>query len=131
MISGNSKILVEISPAELIDKICVLEIKNEKIANPKKKKNIQHELEILKSVFNINITPSEELNQLIGKLKVISQRGWESEEVKRECEHENDFGPKFIKAARDAYKNNDERAIIWKKINILLGSNIIQEKSYE
>jgi hypothetical protein len=130
MASENSKILVEISPAELIDKICVLEIKSKKITDPEKNKNIQHELNILKCVFNTTIAPSEELNQLINELKAISQRGWENEEIKRAHERENDFGPKFIKAACDAFKNNDERAAVWKKINVLLKSNIIQEKSY-
>ncbi len=131
MINQNSKFLVEISPAELIDKICILEIKIEKITDPEKNRNVKHELKVLMDVFNALVFPSRELNQLINRLRAASKRGWEIEDIKRECEREKDFGDKFIEAARGAFKNNDERAMIWKEINMLLKSNIVQEKSYE
>lgn len=127
----NSKILIPMSPAELIDKICILEIKAEKIKDPEKNKNVRHELEIMQGIFNEHAASSPELDQLIIKLKAISQRGWDIEDIKRACERDKDFGPRFVEAARGAFKNNDERATVWKEINTLLKSDIIQEKSYE
>ncbi len=123
--------MVPISPAELIDKICILEIRKEKIVDPEKNKNVRNELEFLKKVFDDNINSSPELDSLIGKLKSLSLRGWEIEDVKRSCERDKDFGSRFIEAARGAFKNNDERAAVWKEINMLLKSDIVQEKSYE
>lgn len=122
---------VLISPAELIDKICILELKAEKISDPEKQKNIRHELETLRTVFRKNIVASPELDELIAQLKALSRTGWEHEDVKRVCEHEHDFGSRFITAARGAYTNNDERSAIWKRINVLLKSDIVQEKSHE
>jgi hypothetical protein len=124
-------IQIPISPAELIDKICILELKAEKISDPEKQKNIRHELETLRTVFRKNIAASPELDVLITQLKSLSRMGWDHEDVKRACEREHDFGPRFIAAARGAYTNNDERSAIWKQINVLLGSDIVQEKSHE
>lgn len=124
-------ILLPISPAELMDKIAILEIKAKKISDREKLKNIKHELELLTAVFKKNIKPSQELNGLFDKLRQLSTKGWKIEDIKRDCERRGDFGTKFINAARGAFKNNDERAAVWKKINLLLGSAIIQEKSYK
>lgn len=127
----KNHILVPISPAELIDRISILEIKAEKITDPEKNKNVQHELKALREVFNEHIRPSKELNELIQRIRKISQMGWEIEDQKRICERNKDFGPKFLKAARAAFKNNDERAATWKEINLLLKSVIIPEKLYK
>jgi len=131
MLHMKKKILLPVSPAELMDKIAVLELKVEKISDPEKLKNVKHELEVLAEVFNKNIKQSEELNQLFVQLRKLSAKGWRIEDTKRDCESKNDFGPKFINAARGAFKNNDERATLWKKINVLLKSDIVQEKSYK
>lgn len=131
MSEKKNYILVPISSAELMDKIIILEIKAEKIADPKKNKNIRHELEVLRKVFDKHGQLSKELNELIKKLRATNRRGWEIEDQKRVCERNKDFGPKFLKAARAAFKNNDERAALWKAINLLLESDIIQEKLYE
>ncbi len=131
MLEEKSHILVPISPAELMDKIAILEIKAEKITDPEKNKNVRHELEILREVFNKHIRPSPALNKLIQRLRKISQMGWDIEDQKRICESKKDFGLKFLKAARAAFKNNDERAGTWKEINLLLKSVIIPEKLYK
>lgn len=123
-------LLVPISPGELIDKICILELKAEKISDSKKQEHILHELTLLHTIFQECITISPELDALIAQLKIITRKGWESEEVKRACEAAEDFGPVFIGAARDAYTNNDERADICRQINVFLKSEIVQEKSY-
>lgn len=129
--NAYQKILIPISPAELMDKIAILEVKSDRIKDLEKLKNVKHELGILRAIFAKHIQPTEELNWLFDKLRQLSARGWEIEDKKRLCERNGDFGPEFIEAARAAFKNNDERAVVWKEINTLLKSDIVQEKSYE
>lgn len=127
----KKKILMPISPAELMDKIAILELKEKKISHPEKLKNIKAELQLARAVFNKHIELSLELELLFNKLRKLSEKGWKIEDTKRECESKKDFGPKFIKAARGAFKNNDARAALWKKINLHLKSDIVGEKSYK
>jgi len=127
----KKKILLPVSPAELMDKIAILELKVKKITEQEKLKNVKHELEVLLDVFKKNIKRSKELDKLFDELRKLSAKGWKIEDTKRGCESVGDFGPKFISAARGAFKNNDARAALWKKINILLKSDIVQEKSYK
>ena len=124
-------VLIPISPAELIDKICILEIKAEKIIDLEKNQHVRSELEKLQAVMRQYITSSPELEKLTDRLRAVSRRGWEAEDIKRTCERGEDFGSRFIAAARTAYQNNDDRAAIWKEINLFLNSDIVQEKSYE
>ncbi len=114
-----------------MDKIAILEVKSQRIKDPQKFKNVLHELGILRAVFDKAIQPTEELNRLFNKLRELSAKGWNIEDKKRLCERNGNFGLEFIEAARAAFKNNDKRAAVWKEINLLLGSGIIQEKSYE
>ncbi|MBI2670090.1 MAG: hypothetical protein HYX20_03030 [Candidatus Yanofskybacteria bacterium] len=127
----QNKILIPISPAELMDKIAILEVKSERIKDQEKLKNVKHELKTHLAVFNKRIQPSGELKRLFDKLRQLSAKGWDIEDKKRFCERNGDFGPEFIEAARAAFKNNDERAAVWREINLLLKSDIVQEKSYE
>lgn len=127
----QNTITVPIAPAELLDKIAILEVKSQRIKDPEKLKNVLHELEVLRAIFDKAIQPTEELNRLYNKLRELSAKGWDIEDKKRLYERNGDFGPEFIEAARGAFKNNDERAVVWKEINLLLKSDIVQEKSYE
>ena len=127
----TNKILVFISPAELVDKISILELKAKKISDPKKLKNVKYELEVLIDVFKNNIKRSKKLDRLFDELRKLNAKGWKIENIKRDHERVKDFGHKFVDAARGAFKNNDQRAILWRKINLLLKSDIIQEKSYK
>ncbi|TSC74940.1 MAG: hypothetical protein G01um101444_117 [Parcubacteria group bacterium Gr01-1014_44] len=127
----KKRILLPISPAELMDKIAILELKARKISDSEKLKNVKHELEVLMEVFKKNIKRSKESDKLFDELRQLSARGWKIEDIKRDCERKGDFGPKFINAARGAFKNNDARAAIWKEINTHLKSDIVQEKSYK
>lgn len=129
--NNQTKILLPVSPAELADKIAILEVKSKRIADPEKLKNVNHELELLRGVFSKSIESSKDLDRLFDKLRQLSAKGWDIENRKRLCEKNGDFGPEFIEAARAAFKNNDKRAAVWKEINLLLKSDIIQEKSYE
>lgn len=131
MTTKKQKILITVSPAELMDKVAILEVKEKRITEPDKLKNVKRELKLLREVFNKSIKPTRKLNKLFKKLRQLNAKGWDIEDKKRLCERNGDFGPEFIEAARGAFKNNDERAAVWKEINLLLKSDIIQEKSYE
>jgi hypothetical protein len=124
------KILAEISAGELIDKITILEIKKEKIHDEKKLKDVEKELSSLSDTFKESIIDPSKIKPLIVKLKTINRKLWDIENGKRLAEKNNNFDEKFIKLARDVYKNNDERSKIKLEINEVLGSNIKEIKSY-
>ncbi|NLF71525.1 MAG: hypothetical protein GX575_21025 [Candidatus Anammoximicrobium sp.] len=123
-------ILVEIAPGELIDKITILEIKSGRIANADKLRNVRVELHLLKAARDKAMAPTQELAALTAQLKQVNEKLWEIEASLRVCEHERDFGPKFIELARSVYCNNDKRAALKRQINELLGSKLLEEKFY-
>ena len=126
-----SSVKVDIAPAELIDKITILSIKSERIDDVEKRKNVQSELDILTTTRDQVIQPSASLNDLTLKLKDVNERLWVIEDDIRSCEATEEFGPQFIELARAVYRQNDERARLKREINNLLGSKIIEEKSYK
>ena len=125
-----NKILVELSVGELLDKISILEIKQEKIKDTEKLKFINEEHSILKDQLNQNVTSSQKLNELFDTLKKINAKLWIIEDDKRQCEKDKDFNEKFIKLSRDVHFLNDERAKIKLEINNLTGSKIKEIKEY-
>ena len=125
-----NKILVEVSIGELLDKISILEIKQDKIKDPQKLKFINHEHSILKKEFENNIKSDEKLKELFKSLKEINSKLWLIEDDKRQCEKDKDFGEKFIKLSRDVHFLNDDRAKIKLEINIHTGSKIKEIKEY-
>ena len=125
-----NKILIEVSVGELLDKISILEIKQEKIKNTEKLKFINEEHSILKDQFNKNIKSDQKLNELFETLKKINAKLWIIEDDKRQCEKDKDFTEKFIKLSRDVHLLNDERAKIKLKINNFTGSKIKEIKEY-
>ena len=125
-----NKIIVEISIAELLDKISILEIKQEKIKDPEKLKFINNEHSILKDQLKKNVKSDDKLNVLYQSLKDINAKLWVIEDDKRECEKNKDFGEKFIKLSRDIHFLNDDRAKIKLEINNHTGSVIKEIKEY-
>ena len=125
-----NKILVEISVGELLDKISILEIKQEKIKDPEKLRFINDEHSILKSQLEQNVKTDEKLEKLFQSLKEINSKLWVIEDDKRLCEKEKDFGEKFIKLSRDVHFLNDDRAKIKLEMNNLTGSKIKEIKEY-
>ena len=121
---------VDVGAGELIDKITILEIKSERINDAEKLVNIRHELEVLSKTREAQMRDSQELTQLATQLKQINEKIWEIEDDIRECESRKDFGQEFIELARGVYHTNDKRAAVKKQINLLTGSDIIEEKSY-
>ena len=125
-----NKILVEVSVGELLDKISILEIKQEKIKDTEKLKFINEEHSILKDQLNKNVKSYQKLNELFETLKKINAKLWIIEDDKRQCEKDEDFTKKFIKLSRDVHFLNDERAKIKLEINNLTGSKIKEIKEY-
>ena len=125
-----NKIIVEVSIGELLDKISILEIKQEKIKDPEKLKFINNEHSILKDQLKKSVKSDDKLNNLFQSLKEINTKLWIIEDDKRQCEKDKDFGEKFIKLSRDVHFLNDDRAKIKLKINNHTGSSIKEIKEY-
>ena len=125
-----NKILVEVSVGELLDKISILEIKQEKIKDPAKLKFINDEHGILKDQLDNNVKSDEKLNTLFKSLKDINAKLWVIEDDKRLCEKNSDFTEKFIKLSRDVHFLNDDRAKIKLEMNNHTGSKIKEIKEY-
>ena len=126
----TQSILTAVAPGELIDKITILRIKNERIGDTEKLKNVRIELDSLNATRAESVTESDELVRLDAALQSVNEALWVIEDDIRDCERDSDFGQKFIDLARAVYKTNDKRAALKKEINILLGSHIVEEKSY-
>ena len=125
-----NKIIVEVSVGELLDKISILEIKQEKIKDQEKLKFINLEHKILKDQLNQNVKTDEKLEKLFQSLKDINLKLWVIEDDKRQCEKDKDFGEKFIKLSRDVHFLNDDRAKIKLEMNNHTGSKIKEIKEY-
>jgi len=125
-----NKIIVEVSVGELLDKISILEIKQDKIKDPEKIKFINNEYSILKDQLEKNVKPDDKLNKLYQSLKQINAKLWIIEDDKRQCEKDKDFSEKFIKLSRDVHFLNDDRAKIKLEINNYTGSVIKEIKEY-
>ena len=125
-----NKILVEVSVGELLDKISILEIKQEKIKDTEKLNFINEEHSILKDQLNDNVKIDMKLTELFESLKQINAKLWVIEDDKRQCEKEKDFTDNFIKLSRDVHFLNDDRAKIKLEINIHTGSKIKEIKEY-
>ena len=125
-----NKILVEVSVGELLDKISILEIKQEKIKDPKNLKFINEEHDILKDQLDQNVKSDDKLNTLFQTLKEINAKLWVIEDDKRLCEKNSDFTEHFIKLSRDVHFLNDNRAKIKLEMNNHTGSKIKEIKEY-
>jgi hypothetical protein len=125
-----NKILIEVSVGELLDKISILEIKQEKIKDAESLKFIEDEYKVLKSELDKNIKTDEKLKNLFNSLKEINSKLWVIEDDKRMCEKNKDFGEKFIKLSRNVHFLNDNRAKIKLEINSYTGSKIKEIKEY-
>ena len=121
---------VPISWGELFDKITILQIKLENLTSKNAFENVEQELKKLQSVLTQNGPKTMETIQLEGELRQINQQLWGIEDKIRDKERTNSFDDEFIQLARSVYITNDERSRIKRKINELLGSELVEEKSY-
>ena len=126
----KTSVSIEIAPGELIDKITILEIKLERITDEAKLANVRLEWETLTKARDAAIESAPELGRLSAELKAANEALWEIEDDIRDCERDKDFGETFVQLARSVYISNDKRAALKREINELLGSSLIEEKSY-
>ncbi len=124
-------ILIPISPGELLDKITILRIKAARIQDADKLKNVTTELAMLEQVWNDSVPGDATIEQLTRELTEINEALWDVEDDIRDEERNKRFGERFIELARSVYVTNDQRAEAKKKINLHLGSSIVEEKSYQ
>jgi hypothetical protein len=126
----STAISVEVAPGELIDKITILEIKKERMADVAKLENVHIEWEALTKARDNHIKQSPEMEKLTASLKAVNEELWIIEDDIRDCERSSDFSEKFVQLARAVYITNDKRAGFKRNINVFLGSRILEEKSY-
>ena len=123
-------IVVPVSPGELIDKITILEIKSERISDPEKLANVRRELDLLESTW-AEAAPTADIAAERASLKKVNEALWDIEDEIRVEEKQRRFGERFIELARSVYVRNDDRAAVKREINLKLGSELVEEKSYE
>jgi DNA-binding transcriptional regulator PaaX len=125
-----SEIKVPLSPGELLDKITILRIKSKRMSDEKKLANVRLELQELEQTwsgspyFKINIAAD------IDALQAVNEKLWVIEDDIRDKERAQAFDAEFVRLARSVYVENDERAAIKRRINLTLGSTLVEEKSY-
>lgn len=124
-------ILVPISPGELLDKITILRIKSARMGDAAKLQNVRHELAVLEGTWREATQALPGVADEERALQAVNERLWKIEDDIRDCEARRDFGATFIALARAVYIENDERAAIKKRVNLALGSTLIEEKSYK
>ena len=122
---------VEISLGEFFDKITILEIKSERISDAAKLVNINNELNSLNALLAGQSFSRKDVEKEVANLKEINEALWEIEDDIREQESNKSFDERFIELARAVYVTNDKRSEVKRDINLKLGSNFIEEKSYE
>jgi hypothetical protein len=123
-------VMTPVSWGEVIDKITILEIKAKRLNDPAKLANVRKELAMLAAVREREFPGHRGLAALAGLLEGVNGKLWDIEDDIRECERRKDFGPRFVELARSVYFTNDERAQLKRQVNDLLGSELVEEKSY-
>lgn len=123
-------LLVPVSPGEVLDKITILEIKSERMTDPLKLANVRAELDQLQECWANCVRENETTGSLRAQLKIINEQLWVIEDDIRDKERAKEFDGQFIELARSVYATNDRRAQIKKELNLHLGAQIIEEKSY-
>lgn len=125
------QVLAPISVGELVDKITILQIKQERITDTAKLVNVNLELDQLTKILLTLDNIDEQINDLSAQLRAVNEELWDIENFKRSCERTQTFAQEFVTAARDVYLKNDIRARIKRDINQLTGSLIVEEKSHK
>lgn len=135
MNTQENLILIPTAPGELIDKITVLKIKAERISDPARLENVKKELHMLEEIRDAHFPKdsafAERINDLEARLKKSNEEIWDMGDKIRDLGGKQDFGKEFVDVAYGIHGANDIRAAIKKEINLMLGSSIIEEKSYK
>ena len=124
------ELLAPVSPGELIDKITILAIKSRRIGDPAKLANVRTELDALRACWQASRYASADVAREEAELTAVNERLWDVEDRIRDKERQRAFDAEFIELARAVYVENDQRAAAKKRINLALGSALVEEKSY-
>jgi hypothetical protein len=124
------EILVPVAPGELLDKITILRIKAARIPDPGKLANVRHELGLLEGIWRAAVGERGDLGGEEKNLTEVNAALWDIEDAIRDKESARQFDAEFVALARAVYRRNDERAAIKRRVNLALGSAIVEEKSY-
>lgn len=122
---------VPVSVGEVVDKITILEIKEQRISDAAKVANVKAELAALRPLVTGGVFDSDKVQNLTDGLRQVNAELWEIEDDIRAEEAASRFGDRFIELARAVYVTNDRRADLKKQINLATGSDLVEEKSYE
>jgi len=125
------RLTIETSPGEFLDKLSILEIKAERITDAPKLANVRRELDLLRGTWEASPLADRDVSAALVELKQVNVTLWEVEDRLREKEAAGAFDAEFIELARSVYKTNDRRAAIKRDLNLALGSDLIEEKSYK
>ncbi|HEY3655826.1 MAG TPA: DUF6165 family protein [Steroidobacteraceae bacterium] len=126
-----NEIKVPVSPGELLDKITILRIKSRRMSDPNKLRNVRLELDALQGTWTSSAYAGVDIDADVDALTTVNERLWVIEDDIRDKERAQAFDAEFIRLARAVYVENDERAAIKRRINLKLGSTIVEEKSYQ
>jgi Family of unknown function (DUF6165) len=129
-ITASTEIRVPISPGELLDKITILRIKSKRMSDVKKLANVRQELQALEQTWRASAYAAVDIETDIAALLGVNERLWDIEDDIRDKERAQAFDADFVRLARAVYFENDERAAIKRRINLTLGSTLVEEKSY-
>ena len=123
-------LLVPTSPGDFLDRLTILEIKAERMRDAAKLENVRRELAALRATWASSSLAARDVGALTAELKRVNTTLWEIEDRIREKEAARAFDAEFIELARSVYRTNDRRAAIKRELNVALGSELIEEKSY-
>ena len=123
-------LLVPTAPGEFLDKLTILEIKADRIRDAAKLANVGRELAALRATWAASPLAARDVTVLVAQLRAVNEKLWEIEDAIREKEAARAFDAEFIELARSVYRTNDRRAALKRELNVLLGSELIEEKSY-
>lgn len=123
-------ITADISLGEFLDKLTILQIKAERIKDAGKLVNVRKELALLTDTWTGSGFAGADIAAPLARLKAINEKLWDIEDRIRLKEAQRAFDKEFIELARSVYICNDERAAIKRELNVLLGSGLVEEKSY-
>ncbi|NUO73858.1 MAG: hypothetical protein HOQ10_14225 [Frateuria sp.] len=126
-----SLIQVPVSHGELIDKITILEIKARQISDPAKLANVRNELDLLNATWSGDAASRTDIGAERARLLAVNEALWDIEDRIRLKEKAQAFDAEFVELARSVYFRNDERAAVKREINLKLGSQLVEEKSYQ
>jgi hypothetical protein len=119
------------APGEFLDKLTILEIKSERMSDAAKLANVRRELDLMRETWSASTLSVRDVGALVAALKQVNEALWEIEDAIRAKEAAKTFDAGFVELARRVYVTNDRRAEIKRELNVMLGSEILEEKSYK